>query len=193
MKCLTSLQNYFLVATPSLAGSFWQKAVIYMCEHDPDEGSMGIMVNNPLPDITFSHVVKGLNLPPAANTPTAHGNEPIILTGGPVETNRGFVLHDEHYTHESTLHLAPHIHLTATADIVRHIAQGHATQNLNFCLGYAGWSAGQLEEEIAENSWLMLEADPEILYKTPTTERYQACLSRLGINPERISTIYGHA
>ena len=187
---IQTLQNYFLIATPAMAGSFWEDAVIYICEHDQHEGTMGIMINQPAQDVTFDEITKDMAIPSSK-----YNQAPIILTGGPVEVNRGFILHDDGYSHESTLDLAPHIHLTATTEIVGKIAQGKAPENLNFCLGYAGWDAGQLEDEIAENSWLMMEAEPDIMYKTPVTERHQACLARLGIDADasRMSAIAGHA
>lgn len=184
---METLENYFLIATPALNDTFWADGVIYVCEHSKTEGSMGIMISHPSSDVTFDEVAQELNLP------EPRGDKPIILTGGPVETNRGFVIHDDGYHHESTVDLAPRIHLTATPEIVGKIAEGNAPKNLNFFLGYAGWDAGQLEEEIAENSWLMLEADPEILYNTPATRRHQACLDKLGIDASRMSAIAGHA
>lgn len=187
MSHVQSFKNYFLIATPALAETFWADGVIYICEHSNTEGTMGIMVSHPAPEVTFDEITRELDLP----KPKA--DRPIILAGGPVETGRGFVIHDDGYSHESTLDLAPHIHLTATTEIVSKIAEGTAPKNLNFCLGYAGWDAGQLEEEIAENSWLMLEADPEILYNTPATKRHQACLAKLGIDAARMSSIAGHA
>lgn len=188
MGNIQTLQNYFLIATPAMAGSFWENAVIYICEHDQQDGTMGIMVSHPSKDITFDEITREMKIPT-----TKYNQDPIILMGGPVEANRGFILHDDGYSHESTLDLAPRIHLTATNEIVGKIAEGKAPANLNFCLGYAGWDAGQLEDEIAENSWLMMEADPEILYNTPITERHQACLQQLGIDPSRMSALSGHA
>lgn len=188
MQQIRSLQNYFLVATPKLTGSFWQNAVVYLCDHSLGEGSMGIMVSHPLQDVTFDAITQELDI-----SPTNHSQKPPILTGGPVEKNRGFILHDDGYTHESTLDLAPHVHLTATSDIVSKIANGTAPKNLNFCLGYAGWSPGQLEEEIADNSWLMMQAEPHILYKTPAKERHKACLAHLRVDPTRMAPTQGHA
>ena len=184
---MESLQNYFLIATPALNDTFWAEGVVYVCEHSNTEGTLGIMVSHPSTEVTFDEVAKEMNLPKPI------GDQPIILNGGPVETNRGFVLHDDGYSHESTLDLGPRVHLTATTEILNKIAEGTAPKNLNFCLGYAGWDAGQLEEEIADNSWLMLEADPDILYNTPATKRYQACLDKLGIDAARMSMIAGHA
>ena len=184
---MENLKNYFLIATPALHDTFWAEGVIYICQHDPIEGTMGMLINQPSTDITFNEVAKELDIKPLKST------QPLILTGGPVESHRGFVLHDEGYRHEDTLDLAPRVHLTATPEIVEKIADGTAPQNFNFCLGYAGWDAGQLEEEIAENNWLMLEADTQILYQTPATKRYQACLDKLGVDSARMSAISGHA
>ena len=186
---MQSLQNYFIIATPTLHDTFWADSVIYVCDYGHKEGALGFMISQPSTEITFNEVVKELEIPAR----DCSQNQPIILNGGPLESHRGFVLHDDGYSHESTLHLAPRIHLTATTEIISKIAKGTAPKNFNFCLGYAGWDAGQLEEEIAENSWLMVEADPKILYNIPATKRHQACLDKLGIDRERISMVAGHA
>ena len=184
---MENLTNYFLIATPLLHETYWAERVIYICQHSAVDGAMGMVINQPSTDITFNEVATELDIKPLQQ------NQPLILMGGPVESHRGFVLHDDGYHHDATLDLAPNVHLTATLDIVEKIANGTAPLNFNFCLGYAGWDAGQLEEEIAENNWLMLKACPDILYQTPATKRYQACLDQLGVDSARMSAVSGHA
>lgn len=186
-KLMTGLENTLLVASPALMDTPWENTVIYICSHS-DEGTMGVVINRPLEDITFEEIAKDLEIPRSSI-----GHDPIIYSGGPVEVNRGFVLHDDGYQHESTMKLAPHINLSATSDIVGAIAQGTAPESLNFCLGYAGWSGGQLEQELVENSWLTLPADTDILYNTPAHKRHAACLKKLGIDLARISAPMGSA
>lgn len=180
-KHLTSLQNKVLIATPQLNDSFWEEAVIYICTHNDEDGAMGMVVNHPLPDISFAQIAEGMDIDVAAGAPT-----PIICAGGPVEANRGFVLHSGDYQHESTMQLSESINLSASADIVGAIAEGRGPQKVNFCLGYAGWEAGQLEHEITENSWLIVEADSDLLFDTPQKERYKTAMQRLGVDLGRL-------
>ncbi len=184
---LTTLQNSLILATPNLRDSVWESAVIYICVHS-DEGTMGVVINQPLTDVNFKEIAKDLSIPQ-----NSQSQDPTIFFGGPVEADRGFVLHDDGYNHETTMCLAPHIHLSSTSDIIREIAQGSAPSNMNLCLGYAGWSAGQLEQEIAENSWLTIDADTDIIYKTQPKKRYAACLQKMGIDPSRVAISFGHA
>ena len=186
-KFMTGLENTLLVATPTLNDTPWENTVIYICSHTA-AGTMGVVINRPLEDITFGEITSELEIPRSST-----GGDPIIYSGGPVEINRGFVLHNDGYQHESTLQIAPHINLSATADIVSAIARGTAPKELNFCLGYAGWDGGQLEQELVENSWFTLTADTDILYKTPPEKRYEACLKKLGLDPSRLSVSHGRA
>lgn len=181
------LQNSLLVATPTLMDTPWENTVIYICAHG-DDGAMGIVINRPLDDISFAEITRELEIPQSSR-----GQNPIIYSGGPVEANRGFVLHGDGYNHETTMHIAPGMNLSATSDIVGAIAQGTAPTALNFCLGYAGWDGGQLEQELLENSWFSMPADTDIIYKTPPEDRYAACLKKMGLDPARMSAFAGHA
>ncbi len=186
-KFMTGLQNTLLVASPALNDTPWENTVIYICSHS-EEGTMGVVINRPLEDITFTEITSELEIPRSSSA-----GDPVIFSGGPVEINRGFVLHNDGYQHESTMRIAPNINLSATSDIVTAIARGTAPEDLNFCLGYSGWDSGQLEQELVENSWFTLSADTDILYKTPPEQRHDACMKKLGLDPSRISVPHGSA
>jgi len=186
-KIMTGLENTLLIATPALMDSPWENAVIYICAHST-EGSMGVVINRPLEDIRFSEIARELEIPESSRS-----TNPIIYSGGPVEANRGFVLHADGYQHETTMNIAPNMNLSASVDIVGAIAQGTAPTELNFCLGYAGWDAGQLEQELIQNSWFTVSADHQIIYHTAPEKRYAACLKKIGLDPARITALFGRA
>jgi putative transcriptional regulator len=185
---IDNLRDHLLVATRELDGSPFDHSVIYVCSHNK-EGAMGVVINHPMPDVTFNEIMTSLDVLPKAGL-TA---DPIIYAGGPVETNRGFVLHSNDYSHETTLAISPSTKLSASADIVRAIAEGTGPRKLNFCLGYAGWGPGQLENEIAGHSWLVLPADEGIVFNRPAEERYDLCMKRLSIDVSRLVGTAGRA
>ncbi|MBI1363064.1 MAG: hypothetical protein GC134_03690 [Proteobacteria bacterium] len=180
-ESITNLTNYLLVATPALDGTVFEKAVIYVCSHG-DTGAMGVVINNPIPDVSFNEIMDSLDILPRQGIQ----NDPIVYAGGPVEANRGFVLHTPDYVHESTMMLSNKASLSATADIVTAIATGSGPRKMNFCLGYAGWEPGQLEAEIAENDWLILPAEEEIVYNAPADTRHTLCVTRLGVDMSKL-------
>ncbi len=173
---LDSLQHHLLVATPQLDDSPFERAVIYVCNHD-DEGTMGVVVNQPLPKVSFKDITESMGIELARPE-----HLPIIYKGGPVEESRGFVIHSDDYSSDASIFTGGHVLMSATADIVSDIAAGHGPQKVNFCLGYAGWSPGQLEGEIARDSWLVLPADEELIFNTPVNQRYELAQDKLGIH-----------
>lgn len=181
-----SLRNHFLIAMPGLRDPIFCQSVTYICEHS-DEGAMGIVVNHPL-DITLDEIFDRLSL----DYDDAVGKTPV-LAGGPVNTQQGFVLHRKEGQWESSLEITPEVCLTASRDIVDAIAANQGPSGAQFALGYAGWSAGQLEKEISSNSWLTVPADQAILFDTPLHERRNAVGARLGIDMNLISGVAGHA
>lgn len=181
-----SLRDHFLIAMPGLRGSIFCDSVTYICDHS-EQGAMGIILNQPL-NINLDEVFGQLQLDydeSVANTP--------VLAGGPVNVQQGFVLHKNEGQWDSTLEITPEICLTASRDIVSALAQKRGPAGAQFALGYAGWSPGQLEEEISANSWLTLPADNSIIFEVPIHERRAAVASRLGIDLNLISGAAGHA
>jgi len=186
-----SLCNHFLIAMPSLNDPNFEKTVSYICEHN-DEGAMGIIINRPT-ELTFADLCEQLDI---EITDTDTINYPIF-DGGPVETERGFILHSPVGEWESTLTVTKDIGLTMSQDIIQAIADGYDSDNKppeNFVimLGYAGWSEDQIEYEISENVWLNVHASNDILFHSSIEERWTAAAALLGINLEQLSTDIGH-
>lgn len=171
---------------PGLTDPLFSRSVTYICDHS-EHGAMGIVLNQPL-GITLIEVFHQLSL----DTSSPAGKTPV-LAGGPVNTQRGFVLHRDQGSWDSTLHITSEICLTASRDIVAAIADNTGPKSAQFALGYAGWSPGQLEEEIASNAWLTIEADSSIIFDTPVEQRWAAAAAQLGVDLNLISTVAGHA
>src|SRR5215468_2441152 len=172
------LEGKLLIALPGMADDRFTQTVIYMCAHS-SKGAMGIVINKPIPGLTFSEVMKQLDI----ETKTLAAELPILY-GGPVETGRGFVLHSGDYEgSDSTLPVSEDISLTATLDILRAIANGKGPKHALFALGYAGWAPGQVESEFQNNGWLHCEADSGIVFGNDPQSKWKTALSRLGIGP----------
>lgn len=187
-----SLCNHFLIAMPSLNDPNFQQSVSYICEHN-DEGAMGVVINR-LTELTFSDLCEQLDI---EITDTDTSNYPIF-NGGPVETERGFILHTPVGEWESTLAVTKDIGLTMSQDIIQAIAEGYDSDNTPpkhfiITLGYAGWSTDQIEDEIVENVWLNVPASHNILFQTPIEQRWTAAAASMGINLQQLSTEIGHS
>jgi len=189
------LDGQMLIAMPTMGDDRFTRSVIYVCAHST-EGAMGIIVNQPAANISFSDLLVQLDVIPAADLillPTrAEGVK--VLKGGPVDTQRGFVLHSsDFYIENSTLPIDDGICLTATLDILKAIARGDGPQSAILALGYAGWAPGQLESEIQHNGWLHCSADPELVFGQDTGGKYNKALKKIGINLGMLSSQAGHA
>lgn len=183
---VTNLTNHFLIAMPGLKDPNFEKSVTYICEHS-DEGAMGIVINNPL-SIPVREILEQLDIDEKSDIP----DSPIYL-GGPVNGERGFVLHDSDTEWDSTLHVRDGISVTTSRDILVSIASGKGPERNLIALGYAGWGSGQLEQEIAENAWLAVPADKAIIFDLPPEERWDAAAAELGIDLSLLSSDTGHA
>lgn len=184
---MQSLKNQFLISMPSMAESNFSHTVTYICEHD-DEGAMGLIINRPT-DIPLDEIFSQLDI----NSDTrAHGKQPIY-SGGPVQTDRGFILHPNDKQWASTIKIAGNISLTTSKDILAAIARDEGPQDCLVALGYAGWSPGQLEQELADNFWILAPANEDIIFNTPHEQRLNAAVAQLGISVEQLSPHSGHA
>ena len=182
-----SLRNHFLIAMPGMEDTNFAHSITYLCEHNAD-GAMGIVVNRAL-DLSFDDIFDHLEI-----ADFAHHHAQRVLSGGPVQTDRGFVLHRRNGGHwQSTLELNEEVSLTTSRDILDAIAHDQGPQDALVALGYAGWGPGQLERELVENAWLTLPADPDILFRVPLAQRAQAAAARLGINLDLLSSARGTA
>lgn len=187
MQPASNLTNHFLIAMPALEDPNFSRTVTYMCDHN-DNGAMGLVINRPL-DIDFSELASHLDIDDSRKP---SGYIPIYQ-GGPVQTERGFVLHEEHGQWEATLPVTSHIALTMSQDIIEAIAHNEGPRRFLIALGYAGWGAGQLEAELASNAWLNGMADPGILFDTPIEQRWTAAAHHLGVELKNLSSDVGHA
>ena len=167
-----NLQNHFLITTHQLDESIFDKGIIYICEHDKN-GAMGIMLNKPIPNI--EKILSKFELKNI--TP-----KPNIYLGGPVDLNKGFVIHDNKYEINGTLEVSKDISLTSNLKIVNDILDGKGPNKFRFTLGYSGWGPGQLEDELKKGSWLILPADQNLIFNTPDNMMWKAACKKLGIN-----------
>jgi putative transcriptional regulator len=182
------LEGKLLIAMPGMADERFAQTVIYMCAHS-SKGAMGIVINKPIPGLSFAELMKQLQIETSPRT-----GELPILYGGPVETGRGFVLHSGDYeASDSTLSVSEDISLTATLDILRAIADGRGPKRALFALGYAGWGAGQVEHEFQFNGWIHCQADPTLVFGTDPQAKWSAALARLGIGPSGLVSDTGRA
>jgi putative transcriptional regulator len=186
------LDGQMLIAMPTMQDDRFSRSVIYVCAHSSD-GAMGIIVNQPASNIKFSDLLVKLDVIPAADTiqlPTRAGVVKV-MRGGPVETERGFVLHSSDFFIENSINDG--ICLTATIDILKAIARGDGPASAILALGYAGWAPGQLETEIQGNGWLHCAADAELIFGTDISRKYDLALKKIGIGPGMLSNEAGHA
>ncbi len=180
------LKNQFLVALPGLQDGLFAQSITYICEHD-ENGAMGIVINRPL-DMNMSDIFSFLEIDTADD-----GRDALVFAGGPVNTDRGFVLHPTGGREwESTMNVGPSLSLTTSMDVLRAIAAGEGPAQALIALGYAGWSAGQLEDEIQRNAWLSVPGDDDIIFHTPFQQRFKAALAKLGIDESQLSLVAGH-
>lgn len=218
---MKSLENQFLIAMPSLANDYFNKTVTYICEHN-DEGAMGLIINMPV-NITLHDLLKqieendqkeskqsvtdqetddtpkkSLGSVPAADNLTENISfenslEQLVLSGGPISQNRGFVLHQTQPGWKSSLALSEDIMITTSKDILLALGTNKAPEQFMVTLGYAGWEPGQLEAELQSNTWLTIDADSDILFNTPIELRWQKATQKLGIDIAHLSSDIGHA
>lgn len=187
-----NLTNQFLIAMPGMADDNFSRTVVYLCEHSKN-GALGLVINRPT-DITLKSLFEKVELTLDRDE---LAQQPVFF-GGPVQTERGFVLHEKTGTEQSpytsTLSIAGGgLEMTTSKDVLEALANGAGPRRLMVTLGYSGWSAGQLEEEIGRNGWLTVDADPKVIFDTPVEERYQRALSLLGFDPLMLSQEAGHA
>ena len=185
---MLSLENHFLIAMPSLAKSYFERTLIYVCEHN-DEGSMGIVINQPV-GMSLLELLKQVDI----KTPIdEEKGKQIVRAGGPVSEDRGFIIHSTQEGWDSSLQLTPSLMVTTSTDILSVLGNEKAPEKSIAALGYAGWTAGQLEDEIQQNSWLTVEADEELLFDTPIHLKWQTALNKLGIESWQLTDDFGHA
>ncbi|HVI51116.1 MAG TPA: YqgE/AlgH family protein [Candidatus Sulfotelmatobacter sp.] len=181
------LAGQILIAMPQMQDPRFARTIVYLCAHTA-EGAMGLVVNRLFNALTFPDLLQQLDIVPGPAC------DPIrVHFGGPVESGRGFVLHSADYQQETTLMVDKDVGLTATVDVLKAIADGTGPKKSLLALGYAGWSAGQLDNEILENSWLNVPADPDLLFGPELDHKWEKAIGKLGVNPLLLSGEAGHA
>lgn len=184
----TNLSHKFLIATPAMEDPRFSRAVIYVCNHDAD-GAMGLMINKRKGGVSLSDMLGQVGIKGdvrVADSP--------VLNGGPVDMNRGFVLHSPDYQHaDNTLRLSDTLMLTSTKDVLEALVNDDAPQRAVMAIGYAGWSAGQLEQELMVNAWLVVDADEALIFEPDMNSKWAKALDALGIEPHHLSHMGGSA
>lgn len=181
------LSHHFLIAMPAMTDPYFAKSLTYVCEHN-EQGAMGIVVNRPI-SLTLSELFAQINMPLKA----PELEDVLVHFGGPVQTDRGFVLHEPNGEWQSTLHINDKVGLTTSKDILQAVGEGTGPRHLLVTLGYAGWDQGQLEQELSQNAWLSVPADERIMFDLPAEERLPAAMKLLGIDFASLSEEAGHA
>ena len=182
-----NLTGHFLIAMPSLNDGFFNQAVTYICEHD-DNGSFGIIINQQT-GITLKQIAKEM----AIESENNHHEKQQVFIGGPVDQGRGFILHRPTGNWQSSLKVTNNVALTTSKDILQAIIKNEGPEDNIVALGYAGWAAGQLDSEMANNTWLTCPADEQIIFNTPVEERWKAAAKLIGIDLSLLSSDTGHA
>lgn len=187
MTDFTSLADHFLIAMPALQDPFFGQSLVYLFEHTP-EGAMGLVINQPT-ELSLADVLVQLQ---TDEEPATHTADIAVYAGGPVQTERGFVMHPPGHPYQSTVDLGA-LSITNSQDILHAIAEQQGPEHYLIALGYAGWGAGQLEEELRDNTWLSCPASHAIIFDTPAAERREAAAASLGIQLSQLSHMAGHS
>ncbi len=182
------LTGKLLIAMPQMGDPRFHKAVIFICAHDVN-GAMGLVINHTLPGVDLAELLAQLDIEDGV----AQRPDIPVMSGGPVETARGFILHKGDFQQIESLKIESDIYVTGTLDALRAIAQGKGPAEMRFILGYSGWTAGQLDMEMQQNAWLVVDADPDIIFAGNPDESWDLAIKKLGIDPFMLVDSIGHA
>ena len=182
-----NLTDHFLIAMPAMTDPYFAKSLTYVCEHS-EQGALGVVINKPI-EMPLKMLLDQIGI----ELESEEHAEELVHFGGPVQTDRGFVLHEPAGSWQSTLRVRDAIGLTTSKDILEAVGRGEGPQKLLVTLGYAGWSAGQLEHELGQNAWLTVEAKDAIIFDLPSEERLPAAMELLGVDYARLADSAGHA
>jgi putative transcriptional regulator len=186
---MTPFTGQLLVAMPQMQDDFFHRSVVYLCAHSRDDGAMGLIINKPLASPTIDELYAHLKIEPAASAKPP----PSLCFGGPVGTDKSFVLHSADYCDEGTLRIDHSFAMTATLDILRAMAKGAGPDQWLMTVGYAGWAPGQLEAEIQANGWLLVVPDLALVFDSDNDRKWQRALAKIGVSPESLSASSGRA
>lgn len=185
----SDLTGKLLIAMPDMGDPRFHGSVVFLCAHS-ETGAMGLIINKPMPEVSFADMLDQLDIEGRAGAPQVP-----VCYGGPVEMRRGFVLHSGEYRgwQDDLLQVDDRFAMTATLDVLEDIANSRGPRQALMTLGYAGWGAGQLEDEIQHNGWLTADASPDLVFGTPMETKWEAALASLGVHPLTLSSEAGHA
>lgn len=185
------LAGKLLLAMPGMGDTRFYKSVIYICAHDAD-GAMGLVINHLLEDVAFHELLEELKIINDIEV-DLDALKVLVLRGGPVEGARGFLLHSSDFKKPDTVKVDDKIYVTGTLDALKDVAQGAGPERRLFILGYAGWTAGQLDQELQQNAWLVVDADPDLVFDGGAEEKWDCAVKTLGIDPSMLSASGGSA
>jgi len=189
---LSDLNGKLLLATPSLQERQFKDSVVLLCHHD-EEGSMGLIINRPQ-ELTIRDVLEDIRLSPNREQLNQLPEQYLVsYEGGPVDLFRGFVLHDSWHTYESTMQITTELHLTTSRDVLEDISQGNGPEYFMFILGYTGWSSGQLEQELMDNDWLIVDSSQHLVFQVAAEHRWVLGAQSMGVHKSHLSSLVGHA
>jgi len=183
---MESLTGHFLISTLQMPDPRFQEQVIYLCAHN-EEGAMGLVINNPNPEITLLDVLHGSNLA------IPEGPLPPVYMGGPVEVDAGFILCSTYTPERYSVEVKPGVYLSRDSRLLEDISLGLGPKYFLFMLGYAGWGAGQLEDELVDNSWLTVPADLDVLFHTPDGQKWKKAAQKFGVDIATFGDVIGYA
>jgi len=183
------LSGKLIIAMPTMSDPRFKRSVVCICAHNED-GAIGIIINKIIESLSFAKIIKQLRL--KKNKVKSDYSEPIYF-GGPVETERGFILHTADYFSENSTSINTQISMTASTEILQALIDGNGPNKSIIALGYAGWGPGQLDTEIQSNAWLSVQSDPELIFSDKTSEKWDMALEKIGVDPALLSTESGRA
>lgn len=183
---MQSLQDYFLIATPKMPDPRFQEQVVYLCAHS-EEGAMGVVINRPIPELTFKDILK------SAELDIPDGDLPHVYAGGPVEMDHAFFLYSSEYEVQNYLKVSGSVHLSREPRILDDISKGKGPLHYLFLLGYAGWAPGQLENELSSDGWLSLPSELDVLFYAPPEAKWKLAAKKFGIDISVFADVAGTA
>ena len=187
----TYLTGKLLLAMPSIGDPRFHRSVIFMAAHD-ENGAMGLVINNDLPDMDFTQLLTQLNITSDIELDLEKLDMPV-MGGGPVEISRGFLLHSSEFKQDDTISIDDDLSITGTTEALKEVANGKGPERALFILGYAGWTPGQLEQELQQNAWLVLDPDPTLIFHDKNDEKWDMAIAKLGVDPAMLSGDIGRA
>jgi len=190
-KQASYLTGKLLLAMPAIGDQRFHRSVIFMAAHD-ENGAMGLVINSDLPELGFENLLDQLGISSKIEVDLKNLNLPV-MSGGPVEKSRGFLLHTTDFHQKETIPVDDDFSITGTIDALTKVAKGNGPDHALFILGYAGWTAGQLEQELQKNAWLVLDSDPALVFHEKTGDKWNMAIDKLGIDPAMLSGEIGRA